>query len=106
MAPCPHHPPRPHNASWYIDGSLVDTRISQSCRLGFGVVVVGDGGQLLGLGNGRPPQWIIDAAGAELWAYLVALRQAIGVPKVVTDCRGFLTASRSRSASSFGRRRP
>ena len=47
-------------------------------------------------GTSIGPWWLrgspslADAAGAELWAYLVALRQAIGVPKVVTDCRGIL----------------
>ena len=45
-------------------------------------------GQLLGFGRGTPPPWVHDAAGAELWAFFVAIRESTCIPRTVSDCRG------------------
>ena len=77
-------------AEWYIDGSLFDEKLDFSRRCGFGIVVVAADGQLLGYGSGVPPAWIHDAAGAELWAFYVVIREAPGMPRTFTDCQGIL----------------
>ena len=56
------------NLRWYIDGSAVDGPSRYTTRLGFGIVVTTDVGQLVGYGYGSPPAWVHDAAGAEAWA--------------------------------------
>ena len=37
-----------------------------------------------------PPPWIIDAAGAELWAFYFVHSISLAMPSVVTDCLGIL----------------
>ena len=78
------------DAVWYIDGSLFDEARRFARRAGFGIVVVSSDGVLLAYGLGTPPGWIRDAAGAEAWAYFVAVRSCPGPPIVVTDCLGIL----------------
>ena len=77
-------------ACWYIDGSLFDERKRFGRRTGFGIVVVSASGSLLAIGRGVPPSWVPDAAGAEVWAFLVAIRSQLQMPRVVTDCLGIL----------------
>ena len=78
------------DAEWYIDGSMFEglRGIGRSC--GMGIVVVSREGQLLCYGSGIPPAWVHDAAGAELWAFYVVLRECAQVPKIFTDCHGIL----------------
>ena len=79
-----------HGAVWYIDGSLHD-QYKEFCKaLGYGIVIVSSEGDLLGVACGRPSPWVIDAAGAELWAFYVVASMNIEVPFVVTDCKGVL----------------
>ena len=86
----PSHEASMDDAEWYIDGSLFDEKLDFSRRCGFGIVVVAADGQLLGYGSGVPPTWIHDAAGAELWAFYVVIREAPRMPKTFTDCHGIL----------------
>lgn len=51
--------------SWYIDGSLLDGPFNYSSRAGFVIVVTSRAGALLGRGYGIPPEWVVDAHGAE-----------------------------------------
>ena len=92
----------PQGATWYIDGSLFDEARSFARRTGFGVVVVSEAGQLVACGNGIPPAWVKDAAGAELWAFYVVLRMNAEVPRVVTDCLGILEALRGSPQNAAG----
>ncbi len=78
----------PVNCTRYIDGSLYDESRLLGRRTGFAIVVVGEDGTLLAAGLGIPPKWIIDAAGAELWAIVVVARMNPWLPRVVTDCKG------------------
>ena len=55
--------------------------------MGFGIAVLSSAGQLLAMGRGTPPHWVHDAAGAELWAYQVAVRESPGLPRTVSDCK-------------------
>ena len=48
----------------------------------------------LGTDTAPPPGWIQDAAGAELWAYLIAIGESMQIPGVVTDCKGILDGLR------------
>ena len=63
----------------------------------FGFVLVSPSGALVGYGHVTPPGWITDAAGAELWAYLVAVSESVQIPRVTTDCKGILDALRRHS---------
>ena len=40
--------------------------------------------------HGRPPAWIDDAAGSELWAFYKVTTFNIFIPVVVTDCLGIV----------------
>jgi len=77
----------PSSATWYIDGSLYDEGYWFSKRLGFGIVVVDADGTLLAMAHGISPSWIKDAAGAEVWAFYVALQLSPTPPRIVTDCK-------------------
>ena len=61
--------------------------------MGFGIVVVDAEGSLKAWGNGRPPPWIHDAAGAEAWALTVVLEMCPSPPYIITDCLGLLTGA-------------
>jgi hypothetical protein len=67
-------PPEPltEGAKWYIDGSLINAELHGAGRTGFAIVIVDHLGGLIGFGNGTPPSWIKDAAGAESWAFYQA----------------------------------
>ena len=80
----------PAGSRWFIDGSMFDEAKRFARRTGYGVVVVSAAGELLGFGAGEPPAFIVDAAGAELWAYYVVLSMNASIPATVTDCRGIL----------------
>ena len=81
----------PPRAVWYIDGSLIHAKFREAARTGFAIVIVDADGSLLAYGNGSPPNWIQDAAGAEVWALYVTLSLNIGCPLIVTDCFNILT---------------
>ncbi len=89
LKPPPMHVPE--DATWYIDGSMVGGRHNATRRLGYAIVLVSKCGSLLAFGNGRPPSWITDSAGAECWAYFCVIGMSIFVPHVVTDCLGILS---------------
>ena len=56
-------------------------------------------------GHGTPPRWIIDAAGAELWAYFTTISMCMTVPSVVTDCQGVLNGLQAGVAATTGPKR-
>ena len=93
-----NHPDLPA-ARWYIDGSMVDNVSPVIRRLGFGLVVVAPSGMLIGAGMGKPPAWIVDAAGAELWAFLTVVQLNPIVREVITDCKGILDGLSGPSAA-------
>ena len=84
----------PENAVWYIDGSLFDEPRRFARRTGFALVVTLVDGTLVGFGNGMPPRWIHDAAGAELWAFFIVTSLTAALPYVVTDCLGIVQGLR------------
>ena len=86
LSPVSH--PLLDRAAWFLDGSLVDALCDQTARAGFGIVVVAETGELIGLGAGRPPHWVTDAAAAELWAFYFAIAAQPSVRRVFTDCKG------------------
>ncbi len=81
----------PHDAKLYIDGSMIDGKHSITRRLGFGIVVVGRDGTLIAFGNGTPPAWAMNAAGAEAWAFYTTLAISPHIPITITDCLGLLS---------------
>ncbi len=80
------------DATWYVDGSLLDKQWDFARRAGFSVVLVAASGELLACGFGVPPRWIESSGGAEVWAVHVVLRLAITPPSIVTD---YLSNSRA-----------
>ncbi len=88
-----------------MDGSLFDEAKSFARRTGFGIVVVSASGDLIGFGSGIPPHWVVDAAGAELWAMLTVLRLNAFMPDVVTDCKGILDTLYGSPAEACGPKR-
>ena len=82
--------PMPQDVKVFIDGSLFDESLRWARRTGFGVAIVSHDGSLLAFGNGIPPRWIIDAAGAELWAFYIVASIFPFLPRIVTDCKGIL----------------
>lgn len=92
----------PHDATWFIDGSSHDEFKRIARRTGFGVVLVSSTGTLLAYGAGEPPHWIVDAAGAEAWAYYFVLSHCSWIPKVVTDCKGILDTLSNEPSSATG----
>lgn len=80
----------PVGVRFFIDGSLFDESRKWARRTGFGVAVVSNAGSLLAFGNGVPPPWIVDAAGAELWALYFVAALSPFLPAIVTDCKGLL----------------
>ena len=96
----------PEDATWYIDGSMIGGRHNATKRLGYGIVVVGRDGTLLAYGNGRPPSWITDSAGAECWAYFWVLSLNAHRPSVITDCLGILSMLSLGRASATLATRP
>ena len=80
----------PEGSRVFIDGSLFDESRRWARRTGFGVVVVSPEGSLLAFGSGTPPGWVVDAAGAELWAFYVIASMLPFLPHVVTDCKGII----------------
>ena len=74
-------------------------------RLGYAIVLVSRCGSLLAFGNGRPPSWITDSAGAECWAYFCVIGMSPFIPYVVTDCLGILIMlSFGRTAATLATR--
>ena len=71
-----------------MDGSLVDNFCEQTARTGYGIVVVAESGELIGLGAGRPPTWITEAAATELWAFYHTIAAQPVAKRIFTDCKG------------------
>ncbi len=88
LLPPPDH--IPSDARWFVDGSLFDESRRFARRTGFAIVIVSASGTLLAFGNGVPPCWVQDAAGAELWAFVVVAKLCCFFPLVVTDCKSIL----------------
>jgi hypothetical protein len=80
----------PEGTTWYIDGSLFDEARRFARRTGYAILVIGPDGMILGMGKGTPPEWVYDAAGAELWAFYMVTQLAAFLPAVVTDCLGIV----------------
>lgn len=53
------------NAWWFIDGSCYEGKHKQFRRTGLGVGVTSPDGSLIAFARGVPPDWVLDAAGAE-----------------------------------------
>jgi hypothetical protein len=73
---------------------------------GFSLVVVADDGTLLACGHGTPPSWIFDSAGAEAWAFYVALDMCPFPPPITTDCLGLLESLERGKADATAANRP
>ncbi len=98
--PMPLQPP--DDLIWLIDGSLFDESRRFARRTGFGIAMVTPQGSLVAFGLGVPPLWVIDASGAELWAYFQVLCLTLFSPTVVTDCLGILDALKAGVAAAMG----
>jgi hypothetical protein len=91
---------------WYIDGSLVDEPRRFARRTGFAIVVLGEHGELVAFGFGRPPTWAMTAAAAEAWAYYKVVADNPSPPTTVTDCLEVLkTLTGGWQAASGGKMR-
>jgi hypothetical protein len=77
--------------TWYIDGSFVGARLPGAGRTGFGIVIVAYDGTLIAYGSGNPPDWVLDASGAEAWALYAVIRMCNDFPRTITDCLNLLT---------------
>ena len=93
-------------ATWYIDGSVYHGTWAPSTRTGFAIVVTDSFGSLIGYGNGIPPRWIGDSAGAECWAFHMVLKMCPFVPNIVTDCLGILDMLSAGRGVALGACRP
>ena len=80
----------PLDATWFVDGSLFDESRRFGRSTGFAIAVISPQNALLACGHGTPPSWIVDAAGAELWAFIFVARLNYFFPPIVTDCKGIL----------------
>ncbi len=69
------------------------------------VVVVSATGSLLGFGAGVSPHWIVDAAGAELWAFKVVASLNVCLPLVITDCKGIYDTLQTSPPEACGHKR-
>jgi len=94
----------PEGSRIFIDGSLFDEARRWARRTGFGVAIVSSEGSLLAFGSGIPPSWIVDAAGAELWAFYVVVSMTPFLPHIVTDCKGIVDGLASTPQQVTGRR--
>ncbi len=85
--------PRPLFSPRVRGGTLMDPerKLRTARRTGFGIVVVDYQGYLIAYGNGNPPAWITDSAGAETWALFVTLSMTWLCPDTVTDCFNIFT---------------
>ena len=84
----------PEGCKFYIDASAMDAACKPLTRLGFAIVVVASSGELLALGYGCPPNWIVDSGGAETWAFYVVASLSPFLPRIVTDYLGILSTLR------------
>jgi len=78
-------------ARWYIDGSCFDIRIPGHRATGFGILAVGEQGQVLAAAHGRPPEFVLNAPGAEAWALHIVLSHVAQPPMITTDCLGLIS---------------
>ena len=92
----------PEDAWWFIDGSMFDANRAIVQRTGFGITIVAANGTLLGFGNGVPPDFVQDSAGAELWAFFKVCSLCAHVPLVVTDCLGILNGLKAGAGKVTG----
>ncbi len=80
----------PEDATWYIDGSLFHKDIPEWRSTGYSIVVHSRSQGLLAFGGGVPPPWCATAPAAEAWALLIALLNAVELPRIITDCKGLV----------------
>jgi hypothetical protein len=92
-------------ARWFIDGSMFDEPRRFARRIGFGIVVTSCDGTLLGYGNGTPPNWIHDAAGAEVWAFYKVASLNAFLPHTTTDCLGIVDTLASGVRAAVGEKK-
>ena len=102
---CPPDDGAAQEATCFIDGSLFDESKRFARRTGFSIAVVSNSGSLLGFGAGVPPHWIVDSAGAELWALQVVAALNVALPQVVTDCKGIVDTLQGTPESACGHKR-
>ena len=81
----------PAEAEWYIDGSCFDVRTPGYRAAGFGILAVGAQGQVLAAAHGRPPDFVLNAPGAEAWALHIVLSHVVQPPVITTDCLGLIS---------------
>ena len=67
---------------------MLNGRWSWTGTLGFAIVVVSPEDELVAWGCGVPPEWVVDAAGAEAWALATTLQMCPSPPYIITDCLG------------------
>jgi len=96
----------PDDATWFIDGSLVDGPRDLISRCGFAIAVVGSDGRLIACGLGVPPDWVTTAGGAELWAFYTVVRLNAFIPFVITDCLSILQTLERGLRAACGPARP
>ena len=76
------------DATWYIDGSLLDGPRTLTSATGAGYAAVSSHGALVAYGHGTPPPWATTIPAVEAWAFSVVLHNTLARRAVVTDCLG------------------
>ena len=76
------------DATWYIDGSLLDGPRALTAATGAGFAAVSSRGALVAYGHGTPPPWATTIPAVEAWAFSVVLHNTVARRAVVTDCLG------------------
>ena len=94
------------DATWYLDGSMVNGEIHDLRTTGFAIVVVSKSQGLVGFGGGTPPWWCRTAASAETWALQVALSYDTSDSQLRTDCQSLLTIAESGLMEATAASRP
>ena len=79
---------REGEATWYVDGSLLDGPRALTAAQGAGFAAVGPRGELWAYGHGAPPPWARTIPAVEAWAFSVVLHNTMARRAVITDCLG------------------
>ena len=95
-----------HLHVWYLDGSMLDGDWVDLRAVGFAIVVVSQGGDLVAYGRGSPPSWCTTAAAAEAWALSVALQLCPFPPDLRTDCLSLLRTAEGGLSKAVAANRP
>lgn len=94
------------DVTWYTDGTSSHPTCRDITRIGFGIVVVSDEGDLVVYGAGVPPAFVTDSGMAEAWAVWKAVELSPRQPRIVTDCLGILTTARDGTARATTGKKP